>query len=66
MLLIKAIATALFLALVGLLIGPFVGLFVVPAPAEACGMWWLAAMATGGMWGALIGAGVGFVLGLIS
>ena len=64
MILLKALLLAIILALVGLVLGPFAGLILMPAPADPCGMHALIPLAIGAGIGVLGGAAVGFVLGL--
>ena len=47
MIFVKALAFAIFLGLIGLVIGPILGLLLMPAPAESCGMWWIIPIGTG-------------------
>ena len=61
--LFKALATSLFLALVGLFVGPFVAVMLMPFPPDVCGLYVLIPAATGAVYGMKIGAVAGLVLG---
>jgi hypothetical protein len=62
MIFIKAIASAILLALAGLLVGPIIALMLMPFPVDACGMYWIIPVATGAMYGMAGGGLLGFLL----
>lgn len=64
MIFVKALATAVFLALVGVLVGPLVGLTCCEFPEGVCGMYWVIPAGKGAICGAAAGGFLGFVLGL--
>lgn len=65
MIFVKALAFAIFLGLIGLVIGPIAGLLLMSAPVESCGMWWIIPIGMGAALGACAGAVGGFFLGLV-
>jgi hypothetical protein len=66
MIFLKAIVSAILLGFIGLLVGPIVALMVLPFPGEACGMYWIIPVATGGVYGLAGGGLLGLILGLLT
>lgn len=64
MIIIKACVYALFLCLVGFVLGGLFGPAIIPAPGP-CGMAWICQVVEGALCGAVVGAVAGFLIGLV-
>ena len=66
LILVKAIVSAALLGMIGLMVGPFLGLMLISTPPDACGLAWII---PAGIGAAVTGCGaalVGFALGLFA
>ncbi|MBC8115611.1 MAG: hypothetical protein H7062_14605 [Candidatus Saccharimonas sp.] len=63
--LVKALVTAIFFGMVGLLIGPLVGMFLIPGPPGPCGVGAIIPLGIGAMACCVLGLIGGFLFGLL-